>query len=85
MLVPCGVAVHVFRQHRATRLFELQEDHVVGTAPFQQGHVRPQTHAADANDLVRDIDERVAAERAPPVRRERMKVVVERLPTDWYS
>ena len=29
---------------------------------------------------MRDIDERVAAERAPPVRRERVKVVVERPP-----
>ena len=72
--VPRRIAVHVLRQHRPTSLLELKEDHVLRAAPFQQRHVRPQAHAADANDLVRDVDEGVATERAPPMRRQGVKI-----------
>ena len=69
--------MHVRRQHRSARLLELQEQHVVGAAALEQGDVRPQADAADADDLVRDVDERVAAEHTPPVRRERLEIVIE--------
>ena len=72
-------AVHVLRQHRPPCLLELQEEHIVRGRPLQQDHVGAQAHRPDADDLVRDVDERVAADDPLPVRLQRREVVVERL------
>src|SRR4030095_7120793 len=77
--VPRRIAVHVFCQHRPSSLLELEKDHVLGATPLQQRHIRPQAHTADANDFVRDVDERVATESAPPMRRQRVKVLIQSL------
>ena len=75
--VPGLVAVHVRSEHRPAGLLELQEQHVVRGAALQQRHVRPQPDRADADHLVGHVEERVAADDARPVRRQRAQVVVQ--------
>ena len=64
--VPRRVAVHVRRDDRPPRLLELQEQHVVRARPLAQRDVGPEPDRADADDLVRDVDQPVAAERRRP-------------------
>jgi hypothetical protein len=61
------------RDDRAAGLLELQEQHVVGAAALAQRDPGAQPDRADADDLVRDVDQAVAAEDARPVRRQRAR------------
>ena len=76
--VPGRVAVHVLGQHRPARLLQLEEQHVVGAAALEQRHVGAQADAADADDLVGDVDQGVAAQDPAPVRRQGAQVLVQR-------
>ena len=69
--------MHVAGQHRPARLFQLQEQHVVGAAALQQGDVGAQPDAADADHLVGDVDQRVAAQGPAPVRGQGGQVLIE--------
>ena len=75
--VPGRVAVDERREHGSPGLLELEEYDVVRARALQQRHVGPQPDAADTDDLVRDIDEGVSADRPPPVRSEGGQIVVE--------
>ena len=66
--VPGRLAVHMASQNRPAGLFQLQEQHVVGTAAFQESDVGAQPDAADADHLVGDVDQSVAAQGPAPVR-----------------
>jgi uncharacterized protein len=79
MGVPGRLTVNVGGQDRPSRLFQLQEQHVVGAAAFEQGDVGAQPDAADADHLVGDVDDRVAAEHPSPVRGQGGEVLVESL------
>ena len=77
MGVPGRVAVHVAGQHRPAGLFQLQEQHVIGAAALQQGDVGAQPDAADADHLVGDVDQGVAAQGPAPVRGQGGQVLIE--------
>ena len=77
--VPGGLTVHVAGQDRPAGLLQLQEQHVVGAAALQQRDVGAQPDAADAHHLVGDVDQRVAAQRPPPVRGQGAQVLVQSL------
>ena len=77
MGVPWHVTVHVRSHDRPARLFQLQKEDVVRRAPFQQCDVASQSDTADTDDFMSDVDQRVAANDAVPMRRERAQIVVE--------
>ena len=49
-------------EDRGLGLLDLEEERVVVAGALEQGHVRPETDAADADDLQRRIDDPVAIE-----------------------
>ncbi len=67
MVVPCRVTVDEARDDRASGLLELQEHHILWIAALEQGDVGAQSHAADADDLVDDVDQGVPTQHPPPV------------------
>ena len=75
--VPRRVAVHVRRDDGPPRLLELQEEHVVRTGALAQRDVGPEPDRADPDDLVRDVDQPVAAEDDGPLRPHGLQVLVE--------
>src|SRR5688500_14885343 len=78
MRMPGRLAMNVASYHRPPCLLQLQEEDVVRTAPLEQRNVAAQADAADANDFVRDIDQRVTGDNTAPVGRQRDEIVVER-------
>jgi len=77
MGVPRQLAIDVAGHDRSSGLFQLQKDDVFGAAAFEQRHVAPQTDAADTDHLMGDVDQRIAAQDTPPVRREGAEIVVD--------
>src|SRR5688572_29269189 len=70
VVVPRRVAVHVLRHHGPPRLLELEEQHVVGAGALAERDVGTEPDGAHPDDLVRDVDQSVAAEDLRPLRRQ---------------
>jgi hypothetical protein len=77
MGVPWHVTVHVRSHDRPARFLQLQKEDIVVRASLQQCDVASQSDAADTDDLMSDVDQRVATNHATPVRRERAQIVVD--------
>lgn len=67
MRMPGRLAMDVASHHRPPCLLQLQEEDIVRTAPLEQHNVAAQSDAADANDFVRHIDQRITGDNTPPV------------------
>src|SRR5215510_7149175 len=77
MRMPGRVSVDVSRNDRAPGLLELQKHHVNRTAALEQSNVRTQADAGYPDHLVRDVDQRVSAEHAAPLRRQCAQILFE--------
>ena len=77
MGVPRHFTMYVASDDRSPGLLQLQKDDVVRAAPLEQRDVASQPDAADTDDFVSDVDQRVAAHNALPMRRERAQIVVD--------
>ncbi len=77
MGMPGRIAVDEPGQHRPPRLLELQEYHIVRAAALEQRNIGAQSDAADPDHLVRNVDQRVAAQRPAPMWRQGGQVLIE--------